>query len=125
MTKDDHDYRSACSIARTLDLLGDRWTLLIIRDLLWHGKRTFRALQSSAEGIPSNLLTQRLRKLEDWGLVQRKVYQDRPIRHSYHLTEQAQALEPLLIQMMSWGHAHLGGGHFDPATGRSSQPDRP
>ena len=60
-----HDFRSTCSIARTLELVGDKWTLLIVRDLKWHGKRTFQALQDSAEHVPSNILSERLKRLQN------------------------------------------------------------
>lgn len=113
------NFRSRCSIARTLDLLGDKWTLLIIRDLMWHGKDTFLALQGSEEGIPSNLLAQRLRRLEEVGLLRRELYQERPKRYRYILTEEAKSLEPVLIQIMHWGHDRLNGGLFDPGSGRS------
>lgn len=110
----DHEFRSRCSIARTLDLIGDKWTLLIIRDLLWHDKHTFQALQDSRESVPSNILSDRLRRLMQWGLVEREAYQKRPVRYSYHLTDTGQALEPVLRLMMKWGHEFLDGGYFDP-----------
>ena len=110
----DHAFRSDCSIARTLELLGDKWTLLIARDMLWHGKLTFRALQDSDERIPTNILADRLRRLMRWGLVRREPYQSRPVRYAYHLTEAGRALEPALLQIMQWGHRHLEGGLFDP-----------
>lgn len=119
---EDHEFRSRCSIARTLELVGDKWTLLIIRDLLWHGKHTFQALQGSAERIPTNILSARLRRLMAWGLVAREPYQERPLRYAYHLTEQGRSLEPVLLQIMQWGHAHLGGGRFDPRN-PGAQPD--
>lgn len=114
-----HEFRSMCSIARTLELLGDKWTLLIVRDLMWHGKHTFQALQDSAERIPTNILAERLKRLEHWGLVERRAYQQRPVRYEYHLTGEGEALEPVLLQMMAWGHKRLGGGRYDPATGKS------
>jgi DNA-binding HxlR family transcriptional regulator len=114
-----HDFRSTCSIARTLEVAGDKWTLLIVRDLLWHGKQTFQALQDSAEHIPSNILSERLKRLMDWGLVRRTAYQQNPVRYAYHLTDKGKSLEPVLLQIMAWGHQHLGGGRYDPATGKS------
>ena len=117
------DFRSRCSIARALELIGDKWTLLIVRDLLWHGKHTFRALQDSAERIPTNILAQRLKKLMDLGLVRREAYQDRPVRYAYHLTETGASLEPVLLQIMGWGHDHLGGGRYDPTARQHSGPE--
>ena len=120
MTK--HDFRSTCSIARALELVGDKWTLLIVRDLMWHGKRTFQALQDSAEGIPSNILSERLKRLGKWDLVRRDAYQKIPPRYAYELTDQGRSLEPVLLQIMTWGHAHLGGGRYDPKSGKSTGP---
>jgi DNA-binding HxlR family transcriptional regulator len=115
----DRDFRSACSIARTLDVMGDKWTLLIVRDLLWHDKQTFQALQGSAEGVPSNILSERLKRLMKWGLVRREAYQRHPPRYTYRLTNKGKSLEPVLLQIMAWGHEHLGGGLYDPTTGRN------
>lgn len=119
---DDHNFRSGCSIARTLELLGDKWTLLIVRDLMWHGKHTYQALQESAEHMPTNILAQRLKRLIKWGLVRRQPYQDRPVRYAYHLTEAGRLLEPALLQFMQWGHEQLGGGLYDPNSGESATP---
>jgi DNA-binding HxlR family transcriptional regulator len=114
MTQPQHDFRSRCSIARTLEVLGDKWTMLVVRDLMWHGKHTFQELQNSEERMPANLLSQRLKRLMQWGLVQREAYQDRPVRYRYDLTDKGRSLEPLLLQIMGWGHVHLGGGLYDP-----------
>jgi DNA-binding HxlR family transcriptional regulator len=111
--KQTQDFRSACSIARTLDLLGDKWTLLVIRDLMWHGKHTFQELQASAEGPPTNLLSGRLKKLMELGLVRRAPYQERPVRYRYDLTDKGRSLEPLLKDLMTWGHENLGGGFYE------------
>lgn len=119
---DRQAFRSRCSIARTLDLLGDKWTLLIVRDLMWHGKHTFQALASSDEHIPTNILSDRLRRLMDLGLAGRQPYQDHPVRYAYDLTEAGRTLEPVLLQIMRWGHDNLGGGLFDPK-GSHRKPD--
>jgi DNA-binding HxlR family transcriptional regulator len=121
MEKDN--FRSACSIARTLEIMGDKWTLLIVRDLMWHGKQTFQALQDSAEHMPSNILSQRLKRLAECGFVRREAYQQRPVRYAYHLTDEGMSLEPVLLQMMAWGHKHLGGGRYDPISGKSFAPE--
>lgn len=122
-SKPDHQFRSGCSISRTLEIVGDKWTLLVIRDLMWHGKHTFKDLQESDEHIPANILTERLRRLMEWELVYRQPYQDRPVRYSYHLTDAGQGFEAVLLQIMEWGHENLGGGKFDPASGKST-PER-
>ncbi|WP_068115325.1 winged helix-turn-helix transcriptional regulator [Tropicimonas marinistellae] len=114
MTKPEHEFRSRCSIARSLEILGDKWTLLVVRDLMWHDKHTFQELQNSEEHLPPNLLSQRLKRLMEWGLVEREAYQDRPVRYRYELTDQGRELEPILLHIMAWGHAHLNGGLYDP-----------
>lgn len=116
------DFRSRCSIARTLDIAGDKWTLLIVRDLMWHGKDTFQALQNSEERVPTNILSNRLKRLVDLGLVKKEPYHDRPVRYRYALTDVGNSLEPLLVTLMDWGNIHLGGGRFDPRTGKSVTP---
>lgn len=124
MPRPRHDFRSRCSIARTLELLGDKWTLLVVRDLLWHGKHTFGELQDSEERMPANLLSQRLKRLMEWGLVGREAYQDRPVRYRYTLTDEGKSLEPVLLQIMAWGHGHLGGGLYDPVRGATTSKAR-
>jgi DNA-binding HxlR family transcriptional regulator len=114
LNEEDHNFRSGCSIARTLEVVGDKWTLLIARDLMWHEKHTFQALQGSDERVPTNILSERLRRLMNWGLVSREPYQERPVRYAYHLTEAGRALEPVLLQIMQWGHRYLNGGTFSP-----------
>ena len=125
LKSDDHSFRSHCSISRTLELVGDKWTLLVVRDLMWHGKHTFQALQGSVERIPTNILAERLRRLVGWGLVRREPYQDRPVRYGYYLTDAGRALEPVLRQAMQWGHRYLDGGWYDPDDlDRSEEPMR-
>ena len=119
-----HEFRSGCSIARTLEIAGDKWTLLVVRDLMWHGKQTFQALQDSAESVPTNILSNRLKRLVEWGLVERSAYQGNPMRYAYRLTEKGRSLEPVLRAIMAWGHANLGGGRYDPKTGKSSKASR-
>jgi DNA-binding HxlR family transcriptional regulator len=101
--------RSACPISNALDLLGDKWTLLVIRDLLFFGKRRFNELQSSAEGIPTNILSDRLRRLEEHGAIVKVLYQTRPQRHEYHLTPKGADLLPVLRAMIEWANRHLPG----------------
>lgn len=120
MNLEMHSFRSRCSIARSLELMGDKWTLLIIRDLLWHGKQTFLELQASEEHIPSNLLAQRLKRLETLGVLRREAYQPRPVRYRYILTEEGRSLEPVLLEIMKWGHELLGGGLYDPVARRTT-----
>jgi len=100
--------RSPCPVARTLDLLGDKWTLLVIRDL-FAGRRRYGELAESMERIPSNLLADRLKRLEDAGVITRSPYQDNPPRYEYALTATGQALRPVLQEIVNWGRRHLPG----------------
>lgn len=97
--------RSECPIAGALDLLGDRWTLLVMRDLL-DGKRRFSEFGRSPEAIPTNILTERLRRLEAGGLVERV-----PIgsgsRSAYRPTGKGRDLRPVLLELANWGNRHL------------------
>ncbi len=90
-----------CSIAATLAAVGDRWTLLILRDL-FRGVRRFEHLRSDL-GIARNLLTDRLQRLVDLEIVHRVPYQDRPVRHEYRLTAKGADLSPALVALMHWG----------------------
>ncbi len=99
--------RSACPIANALDLLGDRWTLLVIRDLLFVGKRRFGEFLTSPEGIPTNLLSDRLRRLEEGGVVEKVPYQLRPARYEYQLTAKGRDLFPVLRALIDWAVRHL------------------
>ena len=100
--------RSPCPVACTLDLLGDKWTLLVVRDLLL-GQHTYKSLQMSPERIPSNILADRLKRLEREGIVRKELYQERPPRYEYHLTEKGQELGPVLHAMLTWGSTYVPG----------------
>jgi len=100
--------RSPCPVACTLDLLGDKWTLLVVRDLLL-GQHTYKSLQMSPERIPSNILADRLKRLEREGIVRKELYQERPPRYEYHLTEKGQRLGPVLHAMLTWGSTYVPG----------------
>ena len=101
-----------CSIARTLEVLGERWTLLILRDALL-GVRRFDDFQQSL-GIVRNVLTDRLNRLVDAGVLERTPYQERPQRHDYRLTPIGQELAVPLIGLMHWGDRHLPGPEGPP-----------
>ncbi|MCA8949035.1 MAG: helix-turn-helix transcriptional regulator [Planctomycetes bacterium] len=98
--------RSVCPVACTLDLIGDRWTLLVIRDL-WAGKTTWSELADSPEGIATNILADRLQKLVEQGLVAREPATGRA--RSYGLTRLGLSLEPVLAAMRDWGLANVAG----------------
>jgi DNA-binding HxlR family transcriptional regulator len=93
--------RSACPIACSLDIIGDKWTLLVVRDLFF-GKTKFKELQESAENIPTNILTSRLKQLEKLQLVSKTPYQDRPVRYQYQLTESGRSLDGIIKAMVQW-----------------------
>jgi DNA-binding HxlR family transcriptional regulator len=98
--------RSDCPVANTLDLVGDKWSLLVVRDLL-HGKRTYGEVLDSPEGIPSNILAERLRRLEAAGLVVRSAYQEHPVRYAYTLTHKGLALGKILLAFVEYSrHAN-------------------
>ncbi|HEY2629854.1 MAG TPA: helix-turn-helix domain-containing protein [Usitatibacter sp.] len=95
-----------CPVARTLDLVGERWTLLILRDLYLHGPRRFQDLQDSLEGIAPNTLSARLKDLEEGDFVERHSYSEHPPRHEYHLTEKGKSFRPVMRALKEWGLRH-------------------
>jgi DNA-binding HxlR family transcriptional regulator len=102
------DQRSGCPINLTLETLGDRWSLIVIRDMMFGNRRHFRELQAkSEEGIASNILADRLKRLTEAGLVSRAEDPSHKQKAIYSLTEKAIQLVPLLVQMGAWGRRHL------------------
>src|SRR6476660_67377 len=104
MLKRDYDGQ-VCSIARSLELVGDRWTLLIVRDLVL-GLSRFDELLTSL-GVASNVLTDRLNRLTEEGIVERVRYSERPERFEYRLTQKGRELGPVLLALMQWGDRHI------------------
>jgi DNA-binding HxlR family transcriptional regulator len=102
-----------CSIARTLDVVGEWWTLLIVRDA-FKGTRRFDDFQSSL-GLARSVLTARLRRLTEHGVLERRAYQERPTRYEYHLTEKGRALFPIIAAMLKWGDDWAPGTYGPPA----------
>ncbi|MEZ5977488.1 MAG: helix-turn-helix domain-containing protein [Planctomycetota bacterium] len=100
--------RSPCPVACTLDVLGDKWTLLVVRDLLL-GKETFKEFSDSPEGIATNVLTERLDRLIEHGLVEQFPSTERAGRWHYRLTKKGRTLRPLLESVRDWGLANLPG----------------
>lgn len=98
--------RSRCPVACILDILGDKWTLLVVRDLFF-GKHRFKELQASLEKIPSNILADRLKRLEQQGIVRRDLYRERPKRFAYHLTPKGADLEPVMRSLVAWSNKYL------------------
>ena len=100
--------RSTCPVARTLDLVGDRWTLLVIRDLLG-GKKRYGDLLTSDEHVPTNILAERLKRLERAGLLERVPYSEHPPRFEYRLTAEGRGLGRAVDALASWGLKHFPG----------------
>lgn len=99
--------RSNCPIACTLDLIGDRWTLLVMRDMLFFKKQRFEEFLESPEGISTNILASRLKSLEQFGLVEKQPYSNHSRRMNYQLTERGQSLHSVLQAMIDWGLEHI------------------
>jgi len=92
-----------CPVARTLDLIGERWTILLLRDLLLEGPRRFQDFQASLAGVAPNVLSARLKSLEEDGLVKRELYSERPPRFQYVLTDRGRSLGPIVKALREWG----------------------
>lgn len=107
---DDISWRSTCPISAALDVLGDKWSLLIVRDLIVHGTRTYSDFLASPEHISTNILASRLKLLANLGLIER-TNPDRAARNNaYALTPSGAALHPVLTALARWSHSHLGCG---------------
>ncbi len=100
--------RSPCPIAGALDLLGDKWTLLVVRDL-FAGRKRYGEFAGSMEKIPTNLLADRLKRLEQAGVITSSPYQDNPPRYEYTLTAVGEELRPVMQELVNWGRRHLPG----------------
>jgi len=99
-------YDQACPVAKTLEVVGDRWTLLMVRDLLRGGRR-FQDFQASLKGIAPTVLSDRLKLMEDHGLVTRHFYSDHPPRAEYTLTDKGQELGIIVGALAAWGSRHV------------------
>ena len=106
MSCDDQIRRSDCPISYSLDIFGDKWTLLVIRDLIFAHKRHFRELLSSTERIASNVLADRLKRLEACGIITRRPDPESGRRVVYELTDKGIDLIPVLLEMARWGATH-------------------
>jgi DNA-binding HxlR family transcriptional regulator len=110
-------YNLPCNIANTLDIIGDRWTLLIVRDLM-DGITKFSELRESLTGIAPNILSDRLQLLEREGLILSKLYSQHPPRYEYKLTKEGWSLKDVLFALAIWGNNHFEKKYFrlvDPA----------
>lgn len=92
-----------CSVAGALEVIGERWTILVLRDLFLKGPRRFQDFQESLGGVAPNTLSARLKDLETNGLIARRLYSEHPPRLEYHLTEKGKTLGPVLKALREWG----------------------
>jgi DNA-binding HxlR family transcriptional regulator len=115
--------RSFCPVSCALDLIGDRWSLLVVRDLM-RGKRRFAEFLESSEGIPTNILADRLKRLVKSGIITSKRYSKHPPRLEYSLTEKGKDLRPVIRAMVDWGIRHAGGRKPAPIPTASSESKR-
>jgi DNA-binding HxlR family transcriptional regulator len=95
-----------CPVARALDIIGERWTILILRDLFREGPRKFADFEASLAGISATTLSARLKKLEEHDILARRFYADHPPRAEYLLTDKGRTLGPLLKLLLDWGTKH-------------------
>ena len=116
--------RSDCAIGAALDVLGDRWTLLVIRDLAFAGKRSFSELRDSDEGIATNILAERLARLESTGIVLKARDPDDGRRFLYRLTDKGNDLIPILLELALWSTAHGDGLYAPPGVLEAARSDR-
>src|SRR5262245_4891870 len=100
--------RSLCPIANALEVVGYKWSLLIVRDL-FRSKRTYGELLNSFEKIPTNILAERLKRLEAAGIIKSSPYQERPVRNAYTLTKKGSELADILQALVKWGMRHIPG----------------
>ena len=105
--------RSLCPISKALDVVGDKWTLLLIRDLLFSSKK-FKDFENSPEHIPTNILASRLKKLEQFGFIKRTLYQEKPKRYEYSLLQKGRDLIPVLQGIAEWANKYCDGAGRPP-----------
>ena len=99
-------YGLSCPVARTLDIIGERWSVLILRDLFLQGPRRFQDFERSLSGISPNTLSARLKRLEDGGIIERRLYAEHPPRAEYVLTAKGRELGPVMKALRVWGERH-------------------
>lgn len=100
--------RSPCPIACSLDLLGDKWTMLVIRDLAL-GKTSFKDFVTGPENVPTNILSERLKRLMEAGMIDQASVETDGRRLAYHLTDKGKSLRPVLLALRDWGLAWIPG----------------
>ncbi|CCH54867.1 transcriptional regulator, HxlR family [Fibrisoma limi BUZ 3] len=98
--------RSTCPISTSLDVLGDKWSLLVLRDMLFAGKSTYGQFLQSEEKIATNILADRLAALESQGIVSKSIATDKKSKFTYRLTEKGVDIVPILVELILWGARH-------------------
>jgi len=116
--------RSRCPVSCTLDVLGDRWSLLVVRDIV-RGKRRYAEFLDSSEGIPTNILAERLKRLVAKGILRPRRYSRHPPRVEYALTAMGEDLRPIIRAMAEWGVRHAGGRMPPPVVPASRESSAP
>ena len=104
-----NELRSDCPVNYAIEYLGDKWTLLVIRDLVFEGKRYYKEFLSSKEGVATNVLSDRLKRLESIGIIESKVDEKRKTQKVYSLTDKGMDLIPVLVELILWSAKHKGG----------------
>ena len=99
-------YGQDCPVARALDVIGEKWSLLILRDLFRKGPLRFQELESGLSGVAPNTLSARLKTLESQGVVGTRLYESHPPRYEYFLTDKGKALDPVLKALFGWGQRY-------------------
>jgi DNA-binding HxlR family transcriptional regulator len=99
-------YGQACPVARALDVIGEKWSLLILRDLRRKGPLRFQELEAGLPGVAPNTLSARLKALETQGVIATRLYERHPPRYEYFLTDRGKALGPVLKALYAWGERH-------------------
>lgn len=113
--------RSFCPVSCTLDVLGDKWSLLVVRDVM-RGKRRYAEFLESPERIPTNILADRLKRLAGKGVITSRRYSQHPPRLEYELTAKGEDLRPIMRAMVEWGIRHEGGRTPPPVPAKPPEP---
>ena len=101
-------YSLKCPVARTLDIIGDRWTILILRDLFLYQARRFQDFETTLPGLTPSVLSSRLKDLESNSIISSRNYTDHPPRLEYFLSSKGRELGPILQALKKWGEKHVG-----------------
>ena len=99
-------YAQDCPLARALDMIGEKWSLLVLRDLFRQGPLRFQELERGLSGVAPNTLSARLKTLEGQGVIATRLYESHPPRYEYFLTDKGKALGPVLKALYNWGERH-------------------